>query len=330
MQSVNELLAHCKKVINANASVMTTTTMNIFSESTREQLMVEMTGSNFKVQEAVSFIRETKWQTSVICESVTIHVLHRARDINADVPVSQVQRVAWRVACMFRVLGMQGPMVYWFIPSLATKVFPEISRCVDKSHVNSAYTYTDGHEVYIYRREEFPKVMLHEALHHSQFDTGSRWEQPLLKRVFQKFSISPETKLRPNEAIVETWAELFHLAFISHEYNLDFKKLYAMELQWSLQQARRIVSRQGGGGGGIGPWKEKTHAYSYYVIRSFFMFDPNAFVRIAREKKSIIRLRASYMDLAEKIADSRAYRSAIREASVPKHACFRMTLFGDL
>ena len=330
MQDVKELLARCKNAHTSMLNIMVNESQDVLSETTRTQLMTEMTGSNFKVPEVVSFIRESGWQTRVICDGITINVLHRMRDVNADVPISQVHRVARRVACMFRVLGMPGPLVYWFIPCLATKVFPDTHVCVDKMHVNSAYTYMNSNEVYIYRREEFPKVMLHEALHHSQFNTGN-WDQSLLSRVFTKFAISPDTILRPNEAIIESWAELFHLAFISQEYNFDFYKLYAMELQWTLMQARRILSRHvsvPAEAGGMSPWKEKSHAYSYYVIRSFFMFAPDTFVRIAREKKDAVE--TAYVDLAVSIADSPAYHEAFLAIRVPKHTCFRMTVFGDL
>lgn len=332
MQDVKELLARCKNARTSMQNIMVNESQDVLSETTRTQLMTEMTCSDFKVPEVVSFIRESGWQTRVICGGITINVLHRMRDVNADVPISQVHRVARRVACMFRVLGMPGPLVYWFIPSLATKVFPDTHVCVDKMHVNSAYTYKNGTEVYIYRREEFPKVMLHEALHHSQFNTEN-WDQPILSRVFTKFAISPETILRPNEAIIESWAELFHLAFISQEYNFDFYKLSAMELKWTLMQARRILSRHVSGPAdtgitGMSPWKEKSHAYSYYVIRSFFMFAPDTFVRIAREKKDGVE--AAYVDLAVSIADSPAYHEAFLAIRVPMHTCFRMTVFGDL
>ena len=282
-------------------------------EATRTRLHSEI--ASFDSPDA--FIKDAMWQTTMTCEGVTVHVFHK----NNEIPVFHIQRVIRRIVRLFHILGMTT-ITYWLIPGPSLKGFPTDGE-VGKTHVNSGYTYTNGNNIFIYRREEFPKVMLHEAIHHSLLDTGRSWSQNDLLRIFSKFGISHHTLLRPNEAVVETWAELFHLAFISHEYGWDLRQLYETELKWSLQQTRRILKKQG-----RAAWKEGTHAFSYYVIRSLFLFKPEAFMRTSDQARNAGT--PVYVDLIMKIADSPEYKAALQGVRTPKHDCFRMTVYGDL
>jgi hypothetical protein len=282
----------------------------------------ELTSAKYQIPEIKAFVHRTNFITTFKLGLVTYHVLHRDPDMNEDVPFLSVEQVVRRLNCIMTLCNADKPITFYLIPCTSVKEFPvHKHHDMDVQNVNSAYTYDNDATVYIYRREEFPKVSVHEAIHHvRQIETRRQWDAAQLKRMYTIFNIHSSTELRPNEAIVETWAELFHTIFVSIKYNLEFEMLYKKEMLWALQQAKRILNKQNGQ-----QWKDSTQSYSYHVLRSLYLFTPNDFMPLSL-KKDIDRL----IDHARVTFTSESYAMAIQAVRVPHHNSFRMTLFGDL
>ena len=100
-------------------------------------------------------------------------------------------------------------------------------------NVNSGFTYLNKNDIYIVRKEEYPKVLLHELLHHNKY-IHSSFKEYNINRLKKHFNIIANNTFDPNETIVEFWATIIHLKHISEDYNLDFYKLYLDELKYSL------------------------------------------------------------------------------------------------
>lgn len=297
-------------------------------QSERKMLLGELTKSKYTIKEIPAFINScinvvvlTTASDSEQGNLLTINCLEPGTGMGVGVSLTTLQHIMRRVTCTLRLCKEQKPMTFWVVPCDAIKEFPQQGKMVNALHVNSAFTYANGNTVFVYRKEELPKVILHETLHHiCGIDSYLIWKQEHLERMFTIFNIHRETILRPNEAIVEAWAELFQMAFVATHYNMDFATLYEKELQWSLVQAKRILAKQG-----KRTWREETHAYSYYVIKSLFLFSPNAFLA-ASDKGDMTNI----VDLAKKIFTSKAYGRAIHDTVLFRHRSFRMTLYGDL
>lgn len=299
---------------------VTVTTSHLESDVKRK-LRDDLSGSTYTLKELSSFIDSTQYLTTLVCGGATLNVMHRGEAVNQDVPLETLVSAVKRTVCMLMVCKTEQNMVFWLLPSPCLKTFPRPSKDMSVSHANSAFTYINGNSVYIYRREEFAKVMLHETLHHvHSIDTYNEWSQPQLQKIFTIFRIHPSTKLRPNEAVVETWAELFHIAFLCNQYEFDFDTIYKMEFKWAILQAKRILRKQG-----TYAWREESHAYSYYVLRSLFMMRLTDFMSLT-EKKDIDGL----INLAVSVFTGDEYKRAIHSIKISRHSSFRMTMFGDL
>lgn len=285
----------------------------------KKMLRKEFTSSTYQIKEIEQYLIDADQCTTMVCGNLTLHCVYKG---DAPlVPTIHMKHVIRRAQGLMTVCKSVQPMTFWLVPCSMLKDFPVPGKPVTVANVNSAYTYATGDTVFIYRREEWAKVLLHETIHHiCSIETSKYWTKEHLSRIFTIFNIHPSTTMRPNEAIVETWAELFHLAFVSSHYNMSFQHMLQIELQWALVQAKRILRKQGNR-----PWKEGTHAFSYYVIRSLFLFKADAFLA-ASDAGDLHGL----IDLAKQVFVSDDYGKALHQARIPKHKSFRMTVFGDL
>lgn len=133
-------------------------------------------------------------------------------------------------------------------------------------HINGGFTSTKENDIFILRTEEFGKVLLHELVHHITIIHNENWSVSQIKQLKQHFRISEETVLIPNEAVVEFWATLFYLFFISFDYHIPIKKLIEIEQKFSLRQTQKLLLFQN-----KKFWNEKSNAYAYIVLKTILL-----------------------------------------------------------
>ena len=103
--------------------------------------------------------------------------------------------------------------VIWFA-SEAVRCFPEAGKEIGPEHVNGGYTMACSTEgVFIYRKEEASRVLIHELMHAACLDERG-WSIP------------------DREAMVETWAELVLIALVSKGGTLAAKRLWVAQSHW--------------------------------------------------------------------------------------------------
>jgi hypothetical protein len=213
----------------------------------------------------------------------TIHVICKHDDCP---PQLLLKRILQRISTLMVMYESTKHLEFWLLPTPARRVIPQHDHeRVQPKHINGGFTYPTHGEVFIFRREEFPKVMLHETIHNLSLDTYHDWASvpEVVQELYDAFRIDTTgcpykctTFLNPNEAIVETWAEIFHVLFLAIEYRWRWEPMLDMEKRWAIQQARKILKKQKKMGG---VWAEDTHAYSYIVLRSIILWNANEFVQ---------------------------------------------------
>jgi hypothetical protein len=132
-------------------------------------------------------------------------------------------------------------------------------------------------DIYIIRKEEFGKVIIHEIIHHITL-IHSTFKQSNINKLKKFFKISPLADIDPNETIVEFCATLFHLYQISLETNIDFYKLYKDELKYSLYKTKQLLELQKEMKDGI--WYEESHIYCYIIFKTIIMYNLCEFQKI--------------------------------------------------
>lgn len=222
-------------------------------------------------------------------------------------------------------------LVVWVFLTSAKRVMPSPPATIEPKHINGGYTYIRGNEIYVLRREEFPKVVLHEVIHHTQHH-NSNWSDASIAQLYDTFHISRHncshpsdsmdscsTVLEPNEAVVEAWAEMLQLLFVSIDYKIPFHDVYSAELEHAFQKAKKILYHQWKY---VPEWHESTHAYSYIVLRTLLL----ATFQVWCELRDPSALASHIM----KTWGNPDLQDRLKKTKIDNSKSLRMTLYGDM
>lgn len=300
----------------------------------RAKLRREFSGSDTYIDSAttLAFLGSCGKHTTYQSKHITLHVI---TCVQSHVPRLLIHRVLKRAETIMRVFGQFKGLTIWLVPSPALRHFPQTeSAMIHGHHINGGFTYPALQEIYIHRMEEFPKVVLHEVLHHMPVDVSELWDAhpDMVDEMYRLFDIDRRgcplqchTVLRPNEAVVEAWADLFQIAFVSIEYHIPWRRLYAMETSWVWGQVAKIMEKQRTMGG---VWKEGTHAYSYIVLRAFLLSHVPTLLAL-HEGTSLQPM----LELVRRYPTQRLSEMVRRMPPSPRkqqRTSLRMTILGDL
>ena len=272
------------------------------------------------------FLSRCTHHVIVTAHRITLHVVAPFEDLPSR---TLLRRVVRRAQCLIKMHECAHPMLeFWLLPMRTLRFFPKDGVPVEGKHINGGFTFPANGKVFIFRFEEFPKVMLHETIHNLDIDTYEEWSHDELMDMYDHWNISRrgcdkdtgcETLLVPNEAIVETWAELYQVAFLSIEYHIDWKRLLQAEKDWAIMQAKLVLDYQRKH---MPVWNEKTHAYSYIVLRSCLLWNHNRFLNMRGMKWSQLIRSSFYNDDYQKALKSARLRTNVMS--------MRNSIFGGL
>ena len=155
-------------------------------------------------------------------------------------------------------------------------------------HANSAFTTSCKQEtsIYIYRKEEWFKVFLHETFHSLGLDFSNIMNDSYEQRIISLFPVKSTQGIRIYESYCEFWGEIYNILFIAffqsttkHDFKLLTKELYVHELQFSAFQVVKILKHYDSSLNYETFIKhetpviiESTSVLSYYIIKFVLLF----------------------------------------------------------
>lgn len=298
----------------------------LLPSSLKQSLIDELTSSPYQLPQVRKFLEASTHHLQWTLGLNTLHVIYPKTQSISKALLSRLMR---RVHCLSTIYSIR-PLEFWLIPCHIPKTMPHPHEHVTQQHMNGGYTYPSNGKIYLYRLEEFPKVMLHETLHHSPMDI-KLWNAKSLHDLYTFFHISWDqcpthctTNILPNEAVIETWAELYQLIFMSIEMQIPFDLLWKKELQSAILQTAKLLKFQDNY---TPEWKETTHAFSYIVLRAILLWNIHAFLELPIPYKS-----PSLSQLMIQGFKTPTFQKALElvRASPSMHdSSLRMTRFGD-
>lgn len=134
-----------------------------------------------------------------------------------------------------------------------TKHLPNNNDIINIEHVNTGYTDFSNNTIFIWRYEEFEKVLFHEFIHFLHLDN---------KEIILKYSFNF------NESITDFYGIIYYIIYLSLITNIQIKKLLEIELGFIKNQALlmsnylKVISLSN-----IIHIKEKTSAFCYYIFK---------------------------------------------------------------
>jgi len=185
------------------------------------------------------------------------------------------------------------------------KLLPEIDhKPLDEIHANTAFTFAcplTSNEIYVFRNEEWFKVLIHESFHCFGLDFSRLPEEEIEKKMFSIFPVACD--LRFYETYTEIWAEIINVIFVSvnsypcRESKIDIHRLSKIienhlynEQIFSLFQCSKVLHHLGLNYRELYEtteravllrherYRENTHVFSYYILKCIIMFHYNDFI----------------------------------------------------
>jgi hypothetical protein len=184
--------------------------------------------------------------------------------------------------------------IYLFLTSMKKTLTDCDNDCsIGEDNANTAFTFSCKriNEVYLYRKEEWFKVLCHELFHSMGLDFSEFECEEVNAEMFKMIPI--KTDLRLYEAYTELWGELLNAIFISYSsfkigepVSRMVRKLETLvyqERMFSVYQGSKVLTHFGMSYDDLylpnAPaiqsrkhYKETTPILSYYIVKAVLMF----------------------------------------------------------
>ena len=222
---------------------------------------------NYNIPDVISYIKQINSLKIIKYKNLTFKIYYNTND---DLDFKFIKKVMIRGVFILK----NKQMTIHLIPSPAKKIFKE-DGIMTSENINSGFTYVNRNDIYIFRKEEFPKVVLHELIHHDLNIHQDEFNEKNKRLLKEHFNICDDTTLILNETIIELWATILQLAFVSVDYNIDYRRLFKMEIIYSLYKCHQIFKIQKGD-----KWKDRCNIYSYIIFKTILLINLNEYIKI--------------------------------------------------
>ena len=187
----------------------------------------------------------------------------------------------------------------YFVLSDLTKYLPTKKEIIDVRHVNTGYTDFSKDIIFIWRREEFEKVLFHEVIHYTQFFDHNI-------NIHHHLNIKgPESYY---EAVTDLWAIIYNSIYISFMIDKPIKYIFEIELGFVKNQALLLHNYFNDN------IVQESPAYSYYIIK-YLLFD------------YLIKYNKDPTEINDEIITSAVKQNILINNKYIKLKSLRMTLF---
>jgi hypothetical protein len=180
-----------------------------------------------------------------------------------------------RIVTISQIFNMHEPYNFFIIMNPLKRTIPVNGYKMNTQNINGGFTYTHKHDIFIIRKEDYKKVIMHELLHHNKILHNDLWKYENIIKLKHHFHIHPLCNLIPNEAVIETFACILHVCFTAIEKNKSFAEVYYDEKTYSTNISKKILTLQNNQ-----LWYETTNAYCYTVIKNILFCNFNKLLRM--------------------------------------------------
>lgn len=243
-------------------------------ETMKRHLIKEMPSTRFlDYSFATDYIKQCKYYYKISCKDCIFHIISVSKPI-----LSKIRKTVNDVILIKHLYGIQKPLEYFVILNPKKRFFPK-KCCMQSKHINGGFTNPHSNKIYIIRKQEYLKVMIHELLHHNTRIHKDDWHPANIRKLKEHFNIHDACKFYPNEAVIETFACMIHTCLVAIATGKDFKKLLKNEEKHSSSLANKIIRMQN-----KKKWYEETNSYCYIILRNIFFCSFADFVKMYDEK----------------------------------------------
>lgn len=182
-----------------------------------------------------------------------------------------------RILILSQIYNIDKKITFHLALCKFKRYMPNKNCIFDTINFNGGFTNIRNNDIYIHRNCEYSKVILHEFFHHVNIinDSTINIHNDEINKIKTFFNISTNTVLLPNESIIEFWATIYNLIFISCEYNINFDLLYKKELEYSYNQFLKILNHNKNN-----EWYEETNIFCYFILKYILLKNYKKFFKV--------------------------------------------------
>lgn len=233
------------------------------SSNHKNQLLSYFTGI-YDIKEVKDYIELLRGFIEIVEDNLTFIIYYTCDDMT-DIPLAFIKEL---IRTRYKGLIKDKKMNIHLILSPAKKRLEDGN--LSAKNVNSGFTFVKRNDIYIFRKEEFPKVIIHELIHHEKHIHQDYFKKDNEFRLKRVFNIHENATMILNEAIIELWATLMQLIFVSKKYKIDLMKLFRIELHYSLFKTYQIYMKQSQMSDRR--WQDNSNIFCYIIFKTIFMY----------------------------------------------------------
>jgi hypothetical protein len=270
------------KIIKANYNFVKNdfkiikTDPSVFSNFNKE--LLESSNKYLNYEFAYKYLDKCNHCYHITYKEINMYIIMRNKITNKQ--MFQIFKNLYRVYLISKIYNISKwnnyIFNYYIIMNPQKRCMPsKKDDLIDVKNINGGFTYIHKNDIYIIRKEDYEKVIIHELLHHNILIHKTDWEKENIKRLKENFNIHNNMLLIPNEAIIETFACVLNTIFYSIETGSSLQDNLKKDQEHSICLAKKILDKQQGN-----KWQEKTHSYCYIVFKTILYVYFNKFLKI--------------------------------------------------
>jgi len=270
------------KIIKANYNFVKNdfkiikTDPSVFSNFNKE--LLESSNKYLNYEFAYKYLEKCNHCYHITYKEINMYIIMRNKITNKQ--MFQIFKNLYRVYLISKIYNISKwnkyIFNYYIIMNPQKRCMPsKKDDLIDVKNINGGFTYIHKNDIYIIRKEDYEKVIIHELLHHNILIHKTDWEKENIKRLKEHFNIHNNMLLIPNEAIIEAFACVLNTIFYSIETGSSLQDNLKKDQEHSICLAKKILDKQQGN-----KWQEKTHSYCYIVFKTILYVYFNKFLKI--------------------------------------------------
>lgn len=274
--------------------------MHLHIESTtlhsKQKLIDELKDGRFCPATIVKYCKEkcnNYTKISHIDENIIYNIY--SRNLSKK-KLAKIKESYKQACCLCKYFGLSKNFNIHLVLAPHKRLFPSMKKLINVENINGGFTSVTGNDIYVFREEEFPKVILHELLHHSPVHSEV-WTKYQMDELKHAFKILPNMRLVPNEAVIEVFATIINCIFVSLVYKQPLKKIINTEIHHSILQSNKFLTKQSQLPSGL--WNEYTNSFCYIVFKTIMLINFSKLANITPEY--ITNFLIAYKDTIPKI-----------------------------
>ena len=194
------------------------------------------------------------------------------------------------------------------------KTMPSIlDMKIDEIHVNTAFTtgcIQKNTSIFVFREEEWFKVLMHETFHTLGLDFIDI-DHPTINDTIRRIFPITVPDIRAYEVYAEMWAEIMNTLFVVYEtdpparkgrlpmirWMATLERAFILEQTFSLFQVNKVLYSQRLKypdlflASTAAKYQEETYIFSYFILKSIWMFHVNSFLEFCAKQPDGISLK---------------------------------------